>query len=205
MVIDHCGITLFAGTSWYLPCRILGRIAFPLYAFLLTEGYVHTHSVKKYAKRLFFFALLSEIPFDYALFGTPCYLGYQNVFFTLLLGLGALISIDRARAGSAVSQIYLVFLMVLSEILCTDYGAFGILLMMVFYIFRDRKAVCTAVAAGLLITYGFASEFPIKGFGAAALIFILFYNGKKGNYPFPSILFYAVYPLHLVVLGLMAR
>ena len=234
MIIDHCGLVLFAGTSLYLPCRILGRIAFPLYAFLITEGYVHTRSVKKYAGRLLVFAVLSEIPFDYAFFRTPFYMGYQNVFFTLVLGLGALVCLDGAlgRSGrikasetaagntgeskisagelweqtmhrSNISKILLIVIMVIAELTYTDYGAFGVLVIVLFYLFRDQKVKCMVSVAAALIIYGFLGGFYIEGFGAIALIFILLYNGKKGQYPFPSLLFYAAYPLHLLILGLM--
>lgn len=231
MIIDHCGLVLFAGTSLYLPCRILGRIAFPIYAFLITEGYVHTRNVKKYAGRLLAFALLSEIPFDYAFFGTPFYMGYQNVFFTLALGLGALVCMDgilgrssricvqETWAGTSVSstgefwqqtvrksnisKILLIVLVVIAELAHVDYGAFGILVIVLFYLFRDQKVKCMASVAAALILYGFLGGFYIEGFGAIALIFILLYNGKKGQYPFPSLLFYAAYPLHLLILGLL--
>ena len=234
MIVDHCGLVLFAGTSLYLPCRILGRIAFPLYAFLITEGYVHTRSVKKYAGRLLVFAVLSEVPFDYAFFGMPFYMGYQNVFFTLVLGLGALACIDGARGRSGrikasetaagntgksespagelweqtvkksnISKILLIVIMVIAELTYTDYGAFGVLVIVLFYLFRNQKVKCMVSVAAALIIYGFLGGFYIEGFGAIALIFILLYNGEKGQYPFPSLLFYAAYPLHLLILGLM--
>ncbi|MDY4969177.1 MAG: TraX family protein [Lachnospiraceae bacterium] len=203
MIIDHCGLVLFAGTSLYLPCRILGRIAFPIYAFLITEGYVHTRNVKKYAGRLLVFALLSEIPFDYAFFRTPLYMGYQNVFFTLVLGLGALVCMDGILGRSNISKILLAALVVIAELAHVDYGAFGVLVIVLFYLFRDQKVKCMASVAAALILHGFLGGFYIEGFGAIALIFILLYNGKKGQYPFPSLLFYAAYPLHLLILGLL--
>jgi hypothetical protein len=64
---------------------------------------------------------------------------------------------------------------------------------------------CTLAAAAALIVYGFIGGFRIEGFGAIALIFINLYNGKKGRYPLPSILFYAAYPVHLMIIGIMAR
>ena len=84
----------------YQVMRFIGRIGFPVFCFLLIEGFLHTSSKKKYATRLFLFALVSEFPFDYALFNTPFAPGYQNVFFTLFLGLltsGPSIQIGRAH------------------------------------------------------------------------------------------------------------
>lgn len=232
MIIDHCGLVLFAGTSWYLPCRILGRIAFPLYTFLITEGYVHTRNVKKYAGRLLVFAFISEIPFDYAFFGTPVYMGYQNVFFTLVLGLAALICFDAAAGASkrdctqhgksigdngsasdwerklfcsGIAKVLVILILVIAEFACTDYGAFGVLLILLFYLFREQKVICTLAVSAALISYGWLGGFHIEGFGALALIPIVLYNGKKGEYPFPSIFFYAAYPVHLLILGLVVR
>ena len=78
----------------YQVMRFIGRIGFPVFCFLLIEGFLHTSSKKKYATRLFLFALVSEFPFDYALFNTPFAPGYQNVFFTLFLGLLTIWAID---------------------------------------------------------------------------------------------------------------
>ena len=233
MIIDHAGLVLLSGTSLYLPCRIIGRIAFPIYAFLITEGYIYTSNAKKYAGRLLLFALLSEIPFDYAFFGTWCYIGYQNVFFTLALGLAALVCIDmaglkdpsstpRVHAGMIydeyaewdfqkkkrtrdIAWILLVLIMAAAEFGCTDYGAFGIIMIMIFYIFREQKTKCILIAAIALVLDSIAGGFTIEFFGALSLIFIWFYNGRKGRYPVPSILFYAAYPLHLLLFGFIAR
>ena len=218
MIIDHAGLVLLAGTSWYLPCRILGRIAFPIYAFLITEGYVHTHNVKKYAGRLLAFALLSEIPFDYAFFGTFFYAKYQNVFFTLTLGLAAMVCLDMAAGKngtelsweqqmrrSGIGKVLLVVIMIAAEAACTDYGAFGVLMILLFYWFRNQKGTCVLVTCAALIAYGFLGGFQIEGFAALSWIFIGNYNGEKGKYPLPSIVFYAAYPIHLLILGVLVR
>ena len=84
MFIDHLGAVIFPE---YIELRIIGRIAFPIFAYTLVEGFVYTHDVFKYMKRLGVLALLSEIPFDLAFFGTPLEFGHQNVFFTLFLGI----------------------------------------------------------------------------------------------------------------------
>lgn len=237
MIIDHVGLVIFAGTSLYLPCRILGRIAFPIYAFLITEGYVHTRNVKKYGLRLLLFAFLSEIPFDYAFFGTFFYLNYQNVFFTLSLGLAALVCFDVAAGNeraaenerrtfkseridadkkeipdwsrqvhrSNIAKALLILIVILAEMGHTDYGSFGIVMILLFYWLRNQKAVCVLATSAALIGYGFLGGFQVEGFGALAWIFIGLYNGKKGWYPLPSILFYAAYPIHLLILGIIER
>lgn len=90
----------------YMTMRLIGRFGFPIFCFLLVEGFLHTHNRIKYALRLFLFALVSEIPFDFAFRGKWFYTGYQNVFFTLFLGLLAMCAfsffqerLERLRGG----------------------------------------------------------------------------------------------------------
>lgn len=92
-LLSETGSTVFLGFGmdvWYeidLALRLVGRLAFPLFAFLLVEGFLHTRNVKTYALWMGAFALASEIPFDLAFRGRFLEFGFQNIFFTLLLGL----------------------------------------------------------------------------------------------------------------------
>jgi len=70
--------------------RYVGRLAFPIFCFLLVEGFVHTHDVKRYIRRLLLFGLISEVPFDLAFFRTPFNPTNQNVYWTLALGVLAM-------------------------------------------------------------------------------------------------------------------
>ena len=83
MLCDHCK-RLFPDAIW-LPC--VGRLAFPIFAFLIVEGYHHTQDLNRYARRLLFFAILAEVPFDLMANGIPFHSGHQNVLWTFLLAL----------------------------------------------------------------------------------------------------------------------
>ena len=95
MTIDHIGVVF--GTPFYNLLRAVGRLSFPIFAFLLTEGYVHTKSFGKYFFRLLVLAVISEVIYDYIFYGSFIYLGANNIFFTLALGLLTLWLLDKSR------------------------------------------------------------------------------------------------------------
>ena len=119
--------------------RAIGRLAFPLFCFLLVEGFLHTKNVKKYALRLGAFALISEIPFDLTFNGTFLEASYQNVFFTLFLGILVLIGLRYFEETLPSHIAWLRFVVALTGILLaaflrTDYDAFGVLLIFILII-----------------------------------------------------------------------
>ena len=97
MLVDHLGRTVFPQFPWMM---ILGRLAFPIFAFQTAEGYRHTHNFKGYCKRLAIFALVSEIPFNLMVSGSLLYPSHQNVMVTMLLGLLACRAYDRKKRGA---------------------------------------------------------------------------------------------------------
>ena len=166
------------GQHWYILAQILrflGRLSFPIFAFLTAEGYAHTKNAWKYILRLAFFAALSEVPFDLAVKGTVYYPDYQNVLITLLLGVLGLTLGERFGRKRIV-----------------------VLLIVVMHELRADKKLSTI--AGVVIS---AAE-SISYSGVAALAFgpIWLYNGKRGEMPM-KYFFYIGYPLHLLLFWAM--
>lgn len=184
----------------YSNMRNIGRIAFPIFCFLLVEGFLHTGNKLKYALRLLMFAIISEVPFDLAVTGSPYNLAYQNVFFTLLLGLLTMIACEAVtKSGLHTVVKTLLFAgsffcgMFAASILNTDYAARGVLCIMVLYVFREKRI--WQIAAGCLSFFWW--ELP----AVIAFLPIGLYNGKRGwNIKY---FFYAFYPLHLLLLYLI--
>lgn len=205
MVIDHIAAVLIPQhTVAYFVMRCIGRISFPIFCFLLVEGCYHTKNVKKYAMRLFLFALISEIPFDFAVYGTPFYAKHQNIFFTLAIGLVVIASMKfvEIKFGQnilAINCLDAVIVMVgciISNAVLADYSMFGILLIVCFYLFRGNKILNFF---GLLAITGYVSGNLIQMFGALSWVFLVGYNGERGKGS--KYLFYVFYPLHLLILG----
>lgn len=190
MVIDHVGAVLFPEQ---LIFRYIGRLSFPIFRFLLVEGFVHTRNVYRYVLRLGIFAIISEIPYDLAFSNELFNWDKQNVFFTLCLGVATLYLLKYTKRNWE-KAIYIVFAIFFAEMLKSDYGAFGLLLIIWFYMLYDDKA--WKLAGGAI--WSFYNGIGIQSYGALAMIPIAFYNGKKGKQI--KYFFYLFYPLHLLLL-----
>ena len=222
MLCDHLWGTIVPGNDW-LTC--VGRIAFPIFAFLIVEGYFHTRNFKKYMVRLLLFAVLSELPFNLAMGSRLFYPLHQNVLWSFLLSLGLIHWNEQVKAkrklwlqilvGTASVLIgYIVGLLTM-----VDYYHAGILTVLVFYFFRQKKWWCY-IGQILCLWYiniemlgGFTYELPLfgrtffltrQGFALLALIPIWLYRGKQGYHSkWLQYACYAFYPLHLLILGLL--
>lgn len=175
MTIDHTAAVLYLG-DLTLPMRAIGRIAFPIYCFLLVEGYFHTHSVGKYAGRLAIAAVLSEIPFDLAIAGHFPEYYYQSVMLTLLIGLLTVYLVDHSRfyaekitENPIIQRILYILLgiffacagMALAERLFTDYGGGGVALILVFYLLRGKPVPLFLAVLAVLLEMNLVSALPI--------------------------------------------
>ncbi len=220
MLSDHLWATVVPGRAW-MTC--VGRLAFPIFAFMIAEGVYHTKDLKKYAKRLFLFALLSEIPFNYMYDGGPIYPFHQNVLWTFLLAIGCIAFVERVKRRGVLWQTAAAGVLAvavgwaLGWLLMVDYFGYGVLTVLVFYFFRGRRwyhfalqFVCLfylhAVLAGgmqySVTLLGHALELPEQGLALLALIPIWLYNGEQGPYNRGiRLAWYSFYPVHMAVLA----
>jgi len=222
MLLDHLWGTIVPGNDW-LTC--LGRIAYPIFAFLLVEGYFHTRDLKKYAGRMFVFALISEIPFNLAMGSRLFYPIHQNVLFSFLISLGLIHWNERVKQSSKLwKRILAVFCSILLAYLLgiltfVDFYHAGILMVLGFYWFRGRGwihflvqllfmwYINIEVLAGyeyVVELFGHTFHLVRQGFALLALIPIWLYRGKQGHHSrgFRR-LCYWFYPVHLLILGLL--
>ena len=201
MLADHIGAVLWPGTG----LRIVGRMAFPIYCFLLVEGAFHTRDGAKYALRLFIGALLAELPFDLMLSGQLNW-GYQSVMVTLLLGFFMVEAMKRVPGGWKVALVLPFY--VLAELLRSDYGGDGILTVAVFALARNAPygKLLQLVGLALINWSGYQVWYgiPVQGFALAALAPIWLYSGRKlTRSRGVQWAFYLFYPAHMLVIWLV--
>ena len=213
MLIDHIGAVFGAAMGYgslYYAMRVIGRLAFPIYCFLLTEGVAHTKNPVRYGLRLFIGVLLAEIPFDLALFGAFSW-EHQSVMVTLLLGFGMALVMQKLDRTKLVPVIACAFL---AELFRTDYGAWGIFMIALFAMTRERKDRNNLQIIGMLIICWFMNSaaipvwgirVPIELFAVLALIPVFLYSGKKSTgSKVVQTIFYLFYPVHLLVLYIIS-
>lgn len=203
MFIDHIGAAVVEktrilyqpqGIEFYFTLRYIGRLAFPIFCFLLIEGFYHTRSRSKYLCNLLLFAVISELPFEISFLGELVW-GFRNVYWTLAIGMIVMMCLEKGKELAFGKQNLWTLLIVaagaiIAEFLHTDYGAIGVLLIYILYKLRDnrkKQCICGAIAMAFEITA------PI------AFLLMYKYNGvrKQKHWKY---FFYAFYPLHLLFL-----
>lgn len=203
MLIDHVGYIYITRFPDYYIFRGIGRFAFPIFVFFIAEGCIKTQDIKKYMIRLFSFALISEFAFDYAFHGTLVYIDYQNIFFTLFLGALSIYAFNQFQEKDKFFKFAFlmpILMSVAAEFLHTDYGGIGVLMIFFLYYYRQNFRHQALVLVFGNITLALSSH-PIQFLGILTIVPLYFYNGQRGKNA--KYLFYAFYPVHLLILGLM--
>ena len=219
MLCDHAWAMLFPSQEW-LTC--IGRIAFPIFAFMIVEGYTHTHDLRRYMLRILLWACLTEIPFNMMYGGSVFYPYHQNVLWTFLESLLLIILTEKCRMhfnkalAIALSAGVIILGFILGYATMVDYYGIGILTVLVFYFFRGQtwkirliQLICLYILNVKLLggycyvfhIFGHDIEFVQQGLAMMALIPIWLYQGRQG---FHNKIFqyacYAFYPLHIIIL-----
>lgn len=212
MAVDHAGYLLFPEIPFL---RAVGRLSFPIFSFLLAEGFRHTSNRKKYALRLAVFAVLSELPYELFLYGSErigTLFPMKNVLFSLLLAFGALWCTEQGGGflfGSAL-------LILGAELGGFSYGAYGVLLTLCFFLCgrafsgeedpegarRKRGLLAAALLAACTALYCAAHRSLFQSWAVFAAIPLFFYSGERGK-RMPRYFFYVFYPAHLLLLLLL--
>lgn len=214
MLSDHIGSVFFPEIICF---RLIGRLALPIFVFLLTEGFTKSSNKIKYAQRLFSFGVISIVPYSLAFFNKWFCLERQNVLFTLFITLIMLLLFDKIKISNyskIIKCIVFLGVVTLGIMLNFSYAVLCPLLAMVFCEFSNKKTLLIfGVITSIIIGYTIECYFVynvynwylaiimsiVELIGIAALIPIFFYNGKKGNL-FPKYFFYLFYPVHLMVI-----
>ncbi len=218
MLCDHLWAALPAAPDLLTH---IGRIAFPIFAFQIAEGFAWTHDRKRYLLRMLAFAALSEVPFDLFYGGTVFYPFHQNVMFTFVLAILLLLGVEKFRKKGRVPYLLAAVAAVLlgyalGTVTMVDYYGCGVVTVLLFYLCRGWKWGWLPELAGLLYLNGevlageeltvFGVTFPEQGLAVLALVPILCYRGRQGSHS-RAIQYacYAFYPVHMLVLALVQR
>lgn len=220
MAIDHIGAVIlepmllnpvsYNVQNWdllydiYMVLRGIGRFSFPMFCFLMVEGFKHTRSKARYLRNLLIFAVISEMPFDLALTGSAWSWEHQNVFFTLAMGLVAIwfaeyIQMKYLPGGSNSILHQVVYIAVVAGIafaaegLATDYGAVGVCVIFVLYAMREKQVLGAVFTWVILTLSSWLEIYCFPFIGAVKL-----YNGQRGKQN--KYFFYIFYPAHLLLL-----
>ena len=221
MLSDHLWGASFVNHDIF---TCIGRLAFPIYAFMIVEGYFHTSNLKKYVHRLLLFAIISEIPFNFLMGSRPFYPIHQNVLWSFLISIGLIHWNEKTKVKQVWKRILIgiatFFIAYIGGIITfVDYYQAGILMVLTFYFFRGKKwwnylgqLLCLwYINCEMLGGYGYEIDLfgdthfiARQGIALFALIPIWLYKGRQGYHNKKlQYLYYIFYPLHLFILGII--
>lgn len=213
MLIDHTGFILFPKMT---ILRLIGRLSFPLFAWLISEGYIHTRSFKKYILRLSVFALVLESPFIlFSSFFQSTGKDTLNIFFTLSMGLLSIYAYDKTES-KLTKVLFPTIIALFAQFIKADYGFYGVITILLFYIFNNNffktafyQIMFNLIYAAALLGYNYMNSIAIDTFvilqifSIFSLLFIKVYNKKQGKKM--KYFFYIFYPAHIILLYLISQ
>jgi hypothetical protein len=224
MLMDHMWATVLPGQSWLTWA---GRVAFPIFAFMAVEGYFRTGSFKKYMLRLLIFAVISEVPFNLLYNDSAIYPFHQNVLWTFMIGLLCIRLMEFVRKKGKMWLYILTCVLataagyLLGTVLMVDYYGAGVLTVLTFYFFRDRKwysligQIAALIYINIYMLKGLYVPVTVLGrevdiyqqsLALLALIPIWLYKGRQGHHSRPfQYACYAFYPAHMLALAMIER
>lgn len=215
MFIDHIGYVIFPNHFWL---RYIGRIAFPIYAFLISEGLKKTSNIKKYLKNLLILALISELFYDLCFNKNINFFYKTNTVYTLFIS-SLSIYLYNKNSDNIIKYLSLLLGLSISYILKTDYDILGVLLIFIFYFLHNKYEyliygiiwvnIKYLSNISYILQYIFNKNIYLSNiyiinslglylFTIVPFLIIMFYNNKKGNSL--KYIFYILYPLHLFIL-----
>lgn len=201
MLIDHTGWLFFPEQ---LLWRAVGRLSFPLFAFLIAEGCERTSNARNYLFRLLGLAAVSELPYQLFLYAAGFGAQRLNIFFTLAAGLGALLMLKKMRGRSALPAVALV--LAAAWYLPLDYGVYGVLTVLgsaLFLRFRTAGGIALVALPVLYAAQKMLSGFlSLQWYAGVSVALVSRYSGARGV-PVPRWLFYSFYPAHLLILWII--
>lgn len=218
MLLDHTWATVW-DVPWF---TMIGRLAFPIFAFQIAEGFFYTSNRKRYIQRMLLFALISEIPFNLMVSNSLRYPFHQNVMFTFLIALLLMSWMERAKEHKGkfivVTAVCVVLAYLLGLLTFVDYYHYGVFMVLLFYWTRNLRfgwviqllgmLYINHAMAGLQLSveiFGQTVEFGQQMLAVLALIPIWMYNGKQGYHSKTvQYLCYGFYPGHMLLLYLLA-
>ncbi len=222
MLCDHLWGTIIPGNDW-LTC--IGRLAFPIFAFMIVEGYFNTKDLKNYILRILLFAIISEIPFNLMMGGRIIYPIHQNILWSFLISICLIHLNEKARATKKLwirivtASLTIISAYITGLITMVDFYHAGILTVLTFYFFR-KKTILNCICQFICLWYinaemlgGLGYELDLfantlflsrQSLALLALIPIWAYNGKRG-YSSKALqyTYYLFYPLHMLILALL--
>jgi len=204
MVFDHVGDNFFPQLIWM---RVVGRIAMPIFAFCVAEGFIHTRNRLRYLRRMGVFALVSEIPFDLVTAGKALEFTHQNIMVTFFWAILALLCFEKILSGGkkpgriALGAAVLLLAMGGSLLLGMDYNALAVGLIFLFYLLRNKALPLRQIAG--MAYHALLRNVGIYWFGLLGFVPLFCYNGRRGRGL--KWLFYVFYPGHLLLIYVLRR